>query len=302
VVVEQAIDRSRIHRGWSGLGILALAVLPAAAYYLWFFRQPNWRVWASENVAPTGGFPAVAIGLGPLIGLAAVGTWCRGRGHIERRQRFLVVWIAVGLALLFSGPVFRFEGKLIEGLVLPLASLGAGAWSGPGGIVSRRKWAAAAVVLALLLPSHAVLAGKGLRLAAGRDEGFLPENWSHGTLLGRGEAEANVWLARNPLPGARFMCLLETGRMLPGVADVRVFIGGYTVVDNFARRMQIVKDYYDGADTAAARLDILRRAGITHVWYGPRWGLRFRAADEPYLERIYANADVEIHRVRPAEP
>ncbi len=297
ISLEQLIDRRRLHRGWVDLGLLALGALPAVLYYRWFFRQPNWAFWAKENEVLSGSPLAVALGVGPFLLLAIAGVWRRGWRNLDARHRFLAVWSLVGLGLLFSHRLFSFEAKLVEGLVLPLSCLGAGALFGRQGGGSPRRWAAAAALLLALLPSSALLIAESLIVARGRYENFFPGDWVQGTLVTRGELASFEYLAGRMSPGDLLMTSVHKGRMIPAVADVRLYLGG-TFTPNFMWRWEVSEWFYRKARTSRERQAMLRQTGVTHVWYSTLMDSTLRPWLEPYLEPVFLAGEVSIWRVR----
>ncbi len=298
VAVEQALGWKRLHRGWIDLGLLGLAVLPAAVYYRWLFRQPNWAMWATENVVRTRGVPSLLLGLGPLAGLAALGAWRRGLRHPDSGRRFLVVWSLVGIGLLHSYPIFKFEAKLVEGLVLPLAVMAAGAIFGPrdraGG--THRRWVAAAAVLLILAPSHVMVAARSLDTVRQRDN-YFPKNWRLGSTLARGEVEAIDFLGRLD---SRQMIFAPpyVGFMIPGMAGMRPFIGSIDITPGFTGKFHIAQAVYYRTMPPQERYRLLASGKASLLWCSVRNRYAFDPSREPYLERIFANADVHIYAVR----
>ncbi len=298
VALEQALVPGRLHRGWVDLGLLALAVFPAALYYRWFFRQPNWEVWGAKNIVRTGGPAAVLLGLGPLILMAGWGMWRLRSGGLDANRRFLLVWSTVGLGLLFSYPLFRFEAKLVEGLVLPLSCLGAGAIFDVGHAESRRRWIAAAVLLLALLPSSAVLVAESLIVTGGRWKNFFPGDWVQGCILSNGQVKLNRYLEANSLAGSLIMAPLSSGRILPGVTDARMFISGSHVTRDWDRRWDTARWFYLQSRQPRERYDLLRQYGATHVWYRSGLGFTFDPKYEPYLEPVFVTSDAGLWRVK----
>jgi hypothetical protein len=294
VALEQLLDRRRLHQGWLGLALLGLAVLPAVLYYRWFFRQPNWSLWASENIVRTWGAVPILLGLGPAILLAAAGAWRSGR--FDPRRRFLATWAVVGIALLNSFPLFRFEAKLIEGLILPLAALGAGAFFGNGVAGSRRGWLAAAGVLLLLLPSHALLAAESLDTVRRRDT-YFPPNWGLGATCSEGELEAIRFLGGLD-PRQTVFAPPEFGFMIPGLAGLRPFIGSIDISPRFTQKFHIGQAVYFQPIASYERYQLLVESNVDLLWLPVRNGYLLDPSREPYLERVFANADVHLYAVR----
>ncbi len=296
--IEQVIDRRRLHRGWVDLGALALGVLPAVFYYRWLFRQPNWSFWKGANVVLSGGPLAVALGLGPLLLLAAAGAW-RCRRKLDAGRRFLLVWSLVGLGLLFSHRLFPFEAKLIEGLILPLSCLGAWAFFDQAGRGSLRRRIAAGAMLVALLPSPVVLAAESLSVAGGGwRESFFPVDWLYGTLVSKSDMAAFDYMNRRMSASDLLMTTVRDGRLIPAVADVRLFIGG-TGSPDLRRCLSLSNWYYGRAGTSAERYAMLRQNGVTHVLWDVFVDSTLRPWDEPYLEPVYqSSGEVSIWRVR----
>ncbi len=299
VAVEQTLGRRRLHRGWADLGLLALAMLPAALYYRWFFRQPNWGMWGAGNIVRTQGGAAVLLGLGPLVAMAGVGVWRQRAWGLDARRRFLLVWSAVGIGLLFSYPLFQFEAKLVEGLILPLAVLGAGALFSPDDARgTRRKWLAAAGVLLAMMPSHAVLVAESLDVVSGSWKNFFPIDWIQGCTLSDDEVELNRYLEGRSLAGSVIMAPISAGRVLPGVSDARVFVSGSHVTRDHARRWTLSRWFYLDSEQPEERYYVLRENGVDLVWHRTGLGAAFTPDTEPYLEPVFVTPDVSLWRVK----
>jgi hypothetical protein len=298
VGLEQALDRRRFHRGWIGVGLLALAMLPPALYYGWLFRQPNWAIWAEKNIVLTGSPWGAAIGLGPLLLLAMAGVWRQGWLRLDVKRRFLAVWALIGFGLLFSHRIIGFEAKLVEGLVLPLAALGAPAIFGRDGAVSRRRWLAAGTVLLLLLPSSVMLAVGSQAVARGGDETLFPVDWVQGTLLTRGEMASLEFISRGLSSADLIISPLYMGRIIPAMADARVYVSSPSATPDFAKRIEVTGRFYLETKTPPERQAMLKQNGITHVWYGGNTDSTLKPWTEPYLEPVFNSDEVSVWRVR----
>ncbi len=299
VALEQVLDRTRFHRGWIDLGVLGLAVLPALGYYRWLFRQPNWSMWASENIVPVKGAAPFLLGLGPLVGLAAVGAWRWGKRALDSRWRFLIVWAAVGIGLLHSYRLFKFEAKLVEGLILPLAALGAASLFGPDGPGSRRRRMAAAAALLILVPSHAMMAARSLDTVRQRDN-YFPRNWLYGSTLTSGKVEAMRFLGRLD-PGQVIITPPTVGSMIAGMTGIRPFIvtASLDVTPNFADKFRAVAQaVYFQPIAPYERYDLLVSNRIDLLWFSTGGSYTLDPSREPYLERVFGNDEVHIYAVR----
>ncbi len=297
VMTAQARAGRRMYRGWADLGLIALASAIPVFYFLWVFSHPNWSPWEAANVVRTG-FTGSVLGLGPILLLAACGLMRSGLRDAFTRFRAPVVWGAVGLALLIPNPVVKFNAKLVEGLVVPLAILGVGAF--PDGMLRglRGRICAVAATLATMLPSTVFLAVVALRVVGGNVASFMPQNWPQGCLVYDEDAAVMARLGGLSLEGALVMVPAETGMLLPAYAGVRVYFSHPSCTPDYTKRWETARMIYGGRLSTAERHAVLRRLGVTHLWSSTQWADTFDPASDPYLAPAMVAGGTGLWRVR----
>jgi hypothetical protein len=296
--------------GWLGrlrdfLPLAGGVALPLL-YYRWLFTRENFAWWAKANEVLTGGVVPVLLGLGALLPLAAIGAWGRDAdsAHPPDRRLFLSVWAMAQGALLFAHPLVRFEAKLAEGLILPLAAL---AVLGATDLASRfprllggwRGWGAAALAGMLLLPSHAILVRESLASIGVLRSALLPGNWPWRNSLPARELEAHEFVRRTVPADAVFLGMVYSN-ILPAVADVRCFSGKMHITPDEFRKRDETEWFFSSPLSDFDRYRFLRERNIGYLWADP-WSMvafPFRPEEMNFLERIFDNGTVRVYRVR----
>ncbi len=230
---------------------------PLLAYELLVVRlQPALAAWASQNLTPTPGLLETALGYGLVLMLAAAGI---GLGGAMRRsgERLLVVWGAVGLVLLFSP--LALQRRMALGLFFPIAGLAGAA------LVSlihsaRRRTLAMVAVLALALPSHAIVFGAGLQSVASGDAALV---------VGDDERQAYREIARQVPAGQLVLAGPQSGNRIPAFSEARVLYGHPFETPHASQQESVVIELFGWGGETAGAVDRLRGLGVDYVLFGP---------------------------------
>ncbi len=298
--------RGQWRRALSDFMLLAGCAALPLLYYRWLFTRENFAWWAEANEVLTGGIVPVLLGFGAFLPLAALGVFGRDDAPPggPSRRLFLGAWAVTQGALLFSSPLVRFEVKLAEGLILPLAALavlGAGKLAGrfPALLGGWRGWMAAALAFALILPSHAILVRESLSSIGMYRHSLLPSNWHWRNVISPREREAHDFIRRNvPADAVFFGSALSV--ILPAVADVRFYSGKMHITPDEFRKFEETDWFLTKPLSQSDRHVFLRERNIGYVWYDP-WAMvayPFRPGNLSFLEPAFDNGAVRIYRVR----
>jgi hypothetical protein len=240
-----------------------LAGVPPGAvvlYNAWLFTaNPVFAGWAVQNVL--GAPPPLDLLLAyiALMGLsipALVGLFQEG---LTEKTLLLVVWPLVA-ALMVYLPT-NVQRRLLEGVIVPLSILAAmGVGKLVGGEASRIKRLLVGGLLALLLPSTAILLGGGAIAASNPAPPiFHPTD----------ELAALDWLRREAPIGELVFSTFESGNDIPMYAGVRVYAGHSVETNDFAEKSEVALGFYGDGLTDGARRDLLEEVGAEYLWIGP---------------------------------
>ncbi len=273
--------------------------------YRWLFTRENFAWWAEANEVLTGGIVPVLLGFGAFLPLAALGVFGRDDAPPggPSRRLFLGAWAVTHGALLFSSPLIRFEVKLAEGLILPLAALavlGAVKLAGrfPALLSGRRGWTMATLAFALILPSHAILVRESLSSIGVLRSQLLPGNWHWRNSLPLRESEAHDFIRHN-IPADAVFLGTTFSNILPAVADVRCYSGKMHITPDELRKIEETEWFFSAPLPAAIRQAFLREGNIDYIWIDPwlRIAYPFRTEEMPFLEPVFDNGKVRVCRV-----
>ncbi len=324
---------------WLNLLVPAAGMLPGLAYYAWLTSaSPNFAFWKLQNVMETRGWLSVILAFGPMMPFVILGY--RGFTPVRRhadRYLMVVAWALVNFALLFSRPLVAFEGRLIQGLIFPMAVLAtwgifgtfspagplAGAAAGEAGRGRRDArprgarrvrvaLAAAAVLLTLSLPDHILVAAKHLMKireqgaapvpmgAANEDLNMVDVTLTTNTrmILHRGELEALAFLRRHARYYPLVLSTTDIGLVMPAFAPVRSYLGHVGLTPAHKFKLARVKEFL--ADDDRSRSLFLGRNKISFVWWGPEEAAMSKKQElnAPYLGKIFDNGLVRIYEVK----
>lgn len=258
---------------------------PLLVYELLAVRlQPALADWASQNLTPTPGLLETALGYGLVLVLAAAGIVL---GGAMRRpgERLLAVWGVVGLALLFSP--LALQRRMALGLFFPLAGLAGAALVGL--IHSTRRRALAVVaVLALALPSHAIVFGAGLQSVASGDAALV---------IGDAERQAYREIARQVPAGQLVLAASRSGNRIPAFSEARVLYGHPFETPHAVQQESVAIELFGWGGETALALSRLNQLRVGYVLYGPEE----RQLGSPdwlnQLQPVWSLGEFQLYRV-----
>lgn len=247
--------------------------------------QPALASWASQNLTPTAGILEVVLGYGLVLALAVAGlVW--GGSLTRPGTRLLIIWSAVGLLLLFA-PI-ALQRRMALGLYFPIAGLAGAALVELAN--GRRRMVLLIALLALSLPSHALVIGAGLASVAQGDPALL---------LDQSEQQTYRWIASNAPPDSLVLAAAQTGNRLPAYADIRVLYGHPFETPDAERQLALVTSLFEWSGAAQTGRDQLVRADIDFVVYGPEERKLGTPSWLGQLELEQQFDGTEIYRVSP---
>jgi len=281
---------------------IATAVwLPALAYNAWIFaKNPAMRAWDVQNVMTTPEPSRLVIGLG-MGGALAILALVRLR-EMSRPLLFMAAWFAAHLVLIHLP--LRFQRRMIGGIQFPTAALATFAlaiWCAPplARALSRRptwvKWRRAlgaapvgATVLAIacaVFPLKAAGPRRIVQLEWAELRRVRYPAWVRDT-----EVAALRALDRIPAQGLTVFSSYEMGGLVPPWTGHKTYLGHYALtVDAQRKRGEIARFFSAGELDDVFRLDVLRRAGATHLLYGEHERALggFDPATRPWLRETF---------------
>lgn len=237
----------------------ALLTLPYLIYStVVFLTDDVLGMWAEQNKLPSPHVLHYLMGYGVLAvpaALAARWAWRRSSRDSWLPHNLLVVWVVVALLAVYL-PI-NVQRRLAEAVLVPLSILAAVGLR--LAFPHRRPYRRArAVLLSLTLPTSLLLWAGGLSMA------LTPER-----PLFRPQAEINALacLDRVAPRDAVVLSTMESGAVLPVLADVRAYVGhGPETVDSDAKAEQ-ARQFFAGELAPAAREMLL--TGVDYVFVGP---------------------------------
>ena len=211
-------------RDYGGVNLIVPTLgagLPLAYYYVLGHTDPAWQLAAHYELVGRLGLPALLLGLGPLVLLAALGLRDPDESVFEQ---VLILWIVAAFAAYFLNDAFAPHA--LQGLSFPLAVLAVRGWR-------RLRLPAVLAALAILLSTVPGLAYQGRK--------FLRAARSHAVqyYLPAGDERALEWIAHQAPPGG-VLAPLPFAVTVPSQTGRNVWVGhGYWSRDYFARRAQV---------------------------------------------------------------
>lgn len=286
---------------------LIAAVVPVVAYYANALASSEllW-VWSAQSQTLSPNPLHYLLTFAPYLILAGLGLWRNGLG--DNRRAFLWVWVLVVVFLVYApfGPQRRF----LQGVQIPLAILATcGLYEVFLPRVGRARWFVSltkrpnysaegiqrllVVLVALTLSISSVyqwISAVALATAAQPYPIFRP----------RGEVAAMDWLRGRAAADDVVLSAYLTGSYLPLRSGARVYLGHVYETVHFQSKQRAVDKFFSEAANDVARKHWVRENGIRYVFYGEaeRALGAFDPAGAEYLQRVFANKDAVIYRVR----
>lgn len=273
-------------RAFVSLLVISISGGPVLLYEVWAAStDPVLSLWHAQNVTPSPPIWRLMISLSPAILLSLVGI--KG-AWIKKHSRILVLWMALGLVLIYFP--WSLQRRFVLGYYIPLAGLAAAGLNG-----LHKKWGlrfVTRVSLFFLLasPTNLVVLASGMQAVLSKD----PQIY-----LTQDEAAALRWLEGNADPEGVVLSSPEIGLYIPAHSGKRVVYGHPFETVHAEKRETQVKGFFTGRYTIKDMNSFISPAEIDFVLYGPRE----RALGEPVFIRnnppVYSQGDVRLYRVSP---
>ncbi|GAB4347070.1 MAG: hypothetical protein Kow0099_28870 [Candidatus Abyssubacteria bacterium] len=242
------------------------------------------------------------VGFAPFLVLAAihVGALVRKRAF-PGEDVFLLCWVGVNSALLYSYPLLAQEARAVLGLQIPLATLAArsifgtilpGIGLGGDGAVEEGRRAAAVLVVGLLVIFTFPSTFYNIYERVWRLKHF-PATFS----LTRDEYEGLEFI-RDHQEGGAVLSGEWIGNYVPRLTRRHAWLGQYDI-PSYEYRLREVMRFFGRDASASERYDFLTRNGISFIYYGAeekRLG-RFEPAEASYLKLAFQKGDVSVFLV-----
>jgi len=274
-------ERSPRLMAWLAFGLVSL---PWIVYDLWVTRvNPALAAWSSQNLTPSPPVLDVVLGFGLVLPLAAIGV-IRSRKVASPSGRFLVVWLVIGLGMVFA-PV-PLQRRLLLGVFFPMAAL-----AGVSLATIRKPRLASAALLALCLPTNAIVVAATLGGAL-RGE---PD-----VVLTTAESRAYAWIDREVPDGSLVLAEPVSGNRLPAFADIRVVYGHPFETPGAEAEEAWVTSFFAGGLDAGEALARLRARDVDYVFVGPRETAMGAHGWAAALRVVYDEGGVAVYEVPPS--
>jgi hypothetical protein len=293
----------------------------------------------ATNQPPTPEFRYVALGLGaPLLFAAAgAGAALRGSSWARLLALWLVIGFALVYAPLsfqrkltegLHIPVVLLAMVALERIVMlrPRVPEEEPATAAPAGSIavatrermaaiaaptSHRLLLAAALLVFLCLPSDVAFLGRAAGDLASNDARYLG-NLMPPLYLSRDQRAALAYLDRHAGPSDVLLANSFLSNYAPSLAGVRVYFGHWSETPDFVGKIREYSWFLRASTPDPAREAFLRAHGITYVLRDlTRARPEAPSYDEVYvppgeklsvpssLERVFAQGDITVYRVRP---
>lgn len=263
--------------------LVALGGAPMMLYQYWLTQtHPTLMQWNAQNLTPSPAVWDLAISLLPALALAVFGV-IEAVKTSEEPQRLLVVWLILGLVLMYL-PI-GLQRRFMLGLFIPTAGL---AVAGLRTMVqdSRRRFRRwMMVVMILSIPTNVLI------LSSGIFEGIQRNSQID---LRAGEITSFDWLSSQP-QDAVVLAAPETGLLIPAYTGQRVVYGHPYETVHAAEEEKFVTDFFRSGKWTPITKQTLMQKGVTLIYVGSR---ERSLGDTTFLDtlpRVYDQDGVMIY-------
>ncbi|TAK11518.1 MAG: hypothetical protein EPO32_11765 [Anaerolineae bacterium] len=248
-------------------------------FHQWAIAQDPLLVsWSAQNFTPMRPLGEMLLGLLPVAALAIPGAWRALRGDATR-WHLPALWL-LACQLLALAPI-AVQRRFLVGYFVPLAALammfiGERLREVAAGRARLGLFAAAGITNLMILITAFFVA-----------QVHLPQAY-----LTTRERAAYAWLDANLPAGARLLAGPETGLFIPAYTGLHVYYGHpHETIDAENKLIRL------NAFFAAPSFDFVEEIGAQYLFYGPRERALGPVLQGDGLQRVYAEAGVEIYRV-----
>jgi hypothetical protein len=285
--------------------IPAALTLPLFLYYSYVFATNLvFRQWTAQNLLPSPSPIDYLLAYVVIGGLAFVGgrwAWCRAafpssplrnRGGVADVEALLIGWVLIVPILVYL-PFLNVQRRMSEAFIVPMAILATvGLRLITRHIKSWKRWRLA--LFATMIPAYLLLLTAGMIGATTR---------TYPVFQSTAEIEALSWLNTQLTPGDVVLADYQTGNVVSGYTDARVFAGhGPETLFGPDKRRDIERFFV--GELSLAELEALYAGDYTlvpvrYVFFGPREREAAQGSEawKTGLTLIYSEEDYEIYEV-----
>jgi hypothetical protein len=286
-----------------GMPVVLAAGATAGCLWLAFQADPVLASWG-QSIMATPALQHFLSGYGLLVPLALVGAV----GLLRRRNgrgAFLVVWVSMAFLLAYTP--FNLQRRFLEGVHIPISLLAAvGLRSLSLGLAqsqlvrtiarlgySRRRsiWLAQSLVIAVTSLSNLYIVGSASVTAWAR-----PSSLFHSSA----QLAAFDWLNEHLTEQDVVLASYDTGNLIPAWTGKRVLLGHWAESVNWEERERLVVAFFDVATADGWRVELLRRYGISYIFFGERERALgdFYPGSAAFLREVYSVGEATIFETR----
>lgn len=284
---------------WHFLLAIMISFISVGYHYYLDWYDPVIGIRTLQNVTLTPPLEYVALGFGFFLPLSIMGLLylAKKKYPLPDAWILLLVWLVVGLNLLYA-PI-TFNRRFSEGLEIPmifltvygLAQLFAYLKSKPG-IISRilRNRALWLVLFAALFCFSDIF-------IFSRDLYFIAQK--RFTFYYSDQLIQAIGYLAGQHPGQAILAHEAIAHYLPGLINKPVFIGHGHETIHYSAKKVMAADFYNNRYSPDQAWKFLKQNNIGYIFYS--WwerGIPLNLARQPYLERIFANNQFIIYKVK----
>ncbi|MCX6785155.1 MAG: hypothetical protein NTV81_04520 [Candidatus Komeilibacteria bacterium] len=268
-------------------------IMPGVIYYGYIFTAiPALAAWAKDNVTLSPGPWFYLKSYGLLLPLGLAGIWWLLRQKkwlIDRvKGQWLIIWLVVQLALLYS-PIL-FNRRFALGASLPLTLLaGLVFWQ-----LLQVQWAPNLKKLMIVAIGCGLLAGNAIMIIFD----FIPLNH----FFSPNQIQALRWLRDNSQPKSLILAnMVSWDTIISGVTGRFSFVaGGYATSSGEQDwRFKFIRYFYQSNQDLPEKLKLLKSFGVNYVWFGPvekKLGT-FDPNQAPWLKLVFQSGVEKIYQI-----
>jgi hypothetical protein len=291
------------------LGAVAfLLPVPLLLYYLSvLMTNPVMQLWNAQAVTLSPNPIHYLLSYAPYL---ILGLWGLKRDMATRQYPLALLWMWIGIiAILVYIPV-NPQRRFVQGLHIPMTIVAINGLYGAmlpwcertrvfTALCQRPRYSADGLrrLLVITLLGITSLASVYVWLGGIVQSAVLqPYPLFRPTL----ELQAMDWLRANTNPSEAVLSSYWTGSFIPARAGNRVFVGQRYETIRFDEKRAAAEKFFDAATDDAWRIALLREHRIAYVFWGraERDLGAFDPERVPYLQRVFANDEARIYRVK----
>jgi len=288
--------------------LIAAIASPSVLYQLWLQRIGDMTIIVKLVGPPAASGPArwFALGLGLPLALAVVGA-VRGAVRGNDAARLLIIWLAVGFALVFA-PV-AFNRKLAEGLHIPVCLLAALAVEPMLRAGARRAAIVGAMLVVICAPSNALYVRRAMGDLVTNNQAYLG-NLMPPLYLRPDQYRALLTLSGKASRSDVLLANTLVANYAPSLAGVRVYLGHWSETLHYTEKIRQLSKFLEAGTPDEQRHAFCREYGIDYLLrdrsvYDDAFLPPSRQAEgafdpdrSQWLSPVFAQDQVSLHRVR----